>query len=247
MKINNPADACPLCRSGLYESSDLHKATGSTIRPGGLSLLEYALDLYPFQAGSRVLDVGCGMGATVDYLRDKHGLRAAGLDLSKKLLAQASPSFPLLRARAENLPVAARCLDGLVCECVLSLVTDPQETLSEFFRVLAPGGVFILSDIYTREKRNISLGLTKDCCLFGAATRERIIEWLAQAGFSVCLWQDHSSLLAELAARLIFIYGSMAAFWKQFSQAGDGAQMDKDVKALRPGYYLIVASKPCSA
>ena len=223
---------------------DLHKATGKTIRPGGLSLLEYALTLYPFKAESRILDVGCGMGATVSYLRESHGLRAAGLDLSRKLLAQSMPSMPRIRARAEILPVASRCLDGLVCECVLSLVANPLRTLSEFYRVLAPGGLIILSDIYRRDPGNNTQDLTTDCCLAGATTREEVIEWVTQAGFSICLWEDHSQLLAELVVKLVFIYGSMTAFWEQFAQGGNGEQMGKAAKAMRPGYYLIVATKP---
>ena len=228
----------------MYESVALHRATGQTIRPGGLSLLEYALARYPFKVDSRILDVGCGMGATVAYLREKHGLRAAGLDLSRKLLAQSMPSLPRLRARAEVLPVGSRCLDGVVCECVLSLVTDPLRTLFEFYRVLAPGGLIILSDIYRRETRTITQNMTTDCCLAGATTLEEVLERITQAGFNLCLWEDHSRLLAELAAKLIFIYGSMAAFWGNFAQEGEGEQMEKAVKAMRPGYYLIVASKP---
>lgn len=228
----------------MYESVVLHRATGKTIRPGGLSLLEYALTRYPFNADSRILDVGCGMGASVAYLRENHGLRAAGLDLSPKLLAQSIPSLPRLRARAEVLPVASLCLDGVVCECVLSLVTDPLTTLSEFCRVLAPGGLLILSDIYRRETQTITQNMKTDCCLAGATTREEVLEWVTEAGFSVCLWEDHSRLLAELAAKLIFIYGSLSAFWGQFAQGVDGELMEKAVKAMHPGYYLIVASKP---
>lgn len=222
----------------------LHRATGKTIRPGGLSLLKYALTLYPFKTDSRILDVGCGMGATVAYLRENHALRAAGLDLSRKLLAQGMPSLPRVRARAEILPVASGCLDGLVCECVLSLVTDPLGTLSEFYRVLAPGGFIILSDIYRRDSLKNSQDLTADCCLAGAITREEVIDMVTQAGFSICLWEDHSRLLAELAVKLIFTYGSMTAFWGQFAQGGDGEKMAKAAKAMRPGYYMIVATKP---
>jgi SAM-dependent methyltransferase len=222
----------------------LQRATGKTIRPGGLSLLEHALALFPFRADSRVLDVGCGMGATVAYLREKHVLRAAGLDLSRKLLAQCMPSLPRLRAHAEVLPVASCCLEGVVCECVLSLVTDPLRALSEFSRVLTPGGLIILSDIYRRDPRNNTQDLITDCCLAGAVTREEVLEWVTKAGFSIILWEDHSRLLAELAAKLIFIYGSMAAFWGQFTQGDEGEKMEKAVKVMRPGYYLIVASKP---
>lgn len=243
MKTSN---ACPLSTPNLYESVALHRATGPTIRPGGLSLLEYALTLYPFGIGSRVLDVGCGMGATVAHLRQHHRLSAAGLDLSQKLLAASpehAPGLPLMRARAETLPVMDHRLDGLICECVLSLVSDPLETLSEFFRVLVPGGILILSDIYRRNPRHASGDMDVDCCLSGAATRGELLDWIGGAGFSISLWEDHSQLLAELAAKLVFMYGSMAAFWTQFAKTGDGHKLEELTRDMRPGYYLIVARK----
>ena len=78
------------------------------------------------------------MGATVSYLRESHGLRAAGLDLSRKLLAQSMPSMPRIRARAEILPVASRCLDGLVCEC--AAVAGYANPLTNLVRVLSCSG-----------------------------------------------------------------------------------------------------------
>lgn len=224
----------------------LHRVTGSTIRPGGLALLEHVLTLYPFRSGARVLDVGCGMGATVDYLRERHKLCATGLDLSQKLLSarvEVAPDLPVVRGRAENLPVAGGKLDGLICECVLSLVSEPLETLAEFYRVLKPGGILILSDIYRRNPRDASGNMEIDCCLSGAATRGELSDSLVGEGFTMFFWQDHSHLLAELAAKLVFMYGSMAAFWNQFTMAGDGQKLEKLTTDMRPGYYLIVAQK----
>jgi ubiquinone/menaquinone biosynthesis C-methylase UbiE len=219
---------------------------GKTLRPGGLSLLEHALEHYPFNPGSRVLDIGCGLGATVDHLRNKWELRAAGLDMSRKLLmegARCAPTIPLLQARAEALPVVDNSCDGLVCECVLSLVSDPSGTLGEFYRILVPGGRFILSDIYRRNSLNSDQVVSCRCCLDGASTREQLLDWLGQAGFVLRCWEDHSYLLAELAAKLIFLHGSMADFWQGVAGANDGHQMEQAIRSMRPGYYLIVAEK----
>ncbi len=247
MKTNNQTDgaACPLAAPRLYESNALRRATGDTLRPGGLTLLKQALQQVNWPAGSRVLDIGCGTGATATYLRQTHGLQAVGLDLSEQLLGQgaaAHPELPLILSRAETLPIANGSLRGLTCECVLSLIKDPPGTLREFSRVLACGGQLVLSDIYRR--RDITdQELPGNCCLAGAASREQLLDRLQKAGFTVQRWEDHSRLLAELAARLAWLNGSLTEFWSQFSADGDGRPMQKAVQAMRPGYCLVIAAK----
>lgn len=237
--------ACPLAAPRLYETSALRRATGDTLRPGGLSLLREALQHSNWPAGAQVLDIGCGTGATAAYLHREHDLRAMGLDLSVQLLKEAAsqhPDLPLIRGRAEALPVADNSLAGVTCECVLSLTSDPALTLREFQRVLAPGGRLILSDLYRRQEPQ-SGTLPDNCCLAGATSHEQLIDWLQGAGFILRVWQDRSHLLAELAARLVLLHGSMSAFWSQFSANGDGQPMQQIVQAIRPGYFLLIADK----
>jgi arsenite methyltransferase len=241
----NGGAACPLATQHLYETGVLRQVTGDALRPGGLALLQEALAQINWPPGARVLDIGCGIGATAAYLRRKHSLQALGLDLSARLLTEGAashPSLPLIRGRAEVLPVADGALEGLTCECVLSLVSDPFQTLMEFRRVLTPGGRMILSDLY-RRKESTGMGLPGNCCLPGTVSREQLQTWLEKAGFKILLWQDRSHLLAELAARLVLLHGSMTAFWGQFTEDGDGRSIHLAVQAIRPGYYLILAEK----
>lgn len=248
MKTSSPSGgaACPLAAPRLYETVALRRATGDTLRPGGLSLLREALQHIDWPEGARVLDIGCGTGASAAYLRRTRKLQAMGLDLSAQLLGEAAsahPQLPLLRGRAEVLPVADGALTALTCECVLSLVADPPTTLREFHRALIPGGQLILSDLY-RRRAVADRDLPGNCCLKGATSREQLLGWLGQAGFSVRLWQDCSQLLAELAARLAWQHGSLSEFWGQFAADGDGRPMQQAIRAMRPGYCLIVADKP---
>jgi arsenite methyltransferase len=241
LKTNSPA--CPLAAPRLYETDVLRQATGATLRPGGLALLQEALGHIHWPPGARVLDIGCGVGATAAYLCRNHNLQALGLDLSAQLLAEGAachPNLPLIRGRAEELPVADGALEGLTCECVLSLVSDPFGTLKEFQRVLRAGGLLILSDLY-RRKESSGEGLPGNCCLPGTVSREQLQTWLEKVGFKVLLWQDRSHLLAELAARLVLQHGSMAAFWGQFAPDGEGWPIHQAVQAIRPGYYLTLA------
>ena len=135
-----------------------------------------------------------------------------------------NPALPLSVATAESLPHAEESQDGIVCECVLSLVTEPLRALAEFQRTLRNGGYLILSDMYSRG--------VADGSLQGMVSRGQVETWLSASGFTTLLWEDHTSLLRELAARLILAHGSLEGFCCTMNGSG-----------TRPGYYLLVARK----
>ena len=98
-------------------------------------------------AGARVLDIGCGPAQDTAGLR-KLGLRAAGFDRSRGMLAQARPhQLPLLLGDMRHLPVRDGALDGLwVCASFLHIPKhDAPAVLAELRRVLRPGGVLFIS------------------------------------------------------------------------------------------------------
>jgi arsenite methyltransferase len=134
----------------LFARPDFQDAAGESLRPGGLDLTRRALALAGLKPGSRVLDLGCGPGATAKYLC-ACGHRVLALDLSRDFLARAAaPGVARLLANAQILPLADASLDAIFCECVLSLAADPAAALREAARVLAPGGALAVSDLYLR-------------------------------------------------------------------------------------------------
>jgi arsenite methyltransferase len=239
----------------IYESEKLREVTGPAIRPGGLQLTGRAMDYCHFPPEARLLDVGCGSGATVRYLRNHHKLDASGVDVSTRLLREGKledNTIPLVRASADHLPYANGSLDGILCECVLSLLSEPGRTLREFNRVLRPGGKLVLSDIYIRGQRTGDSEQaeekplrekTVDGCLKGARSACSTEIMLNVAGFAILLWEDHTPLLRELAARLVLAHGSMDALWGGIKDDGCSGTGFSPMAALRPGYYLLVAVK----
>ena len=215
-----------------------------TFRPGGTDLTDRALSCCGFAVGARVLDVGCGVGASVEHLQSRHGLAATGIDPSPALIAEGlarNPDLSLTEGSAEALPVADGELDGVLCECVLSLVDDPRQVLQEFRRALRPGGSLILSDLYLRSATGVFETIqTADCYESdepapGPMTRGTLEALLNACGFVLFLWEDHTRLLQELAARLVLAHGPLDGLWRPPRDAGCAGE--------RPGYYLLVARK----
>jgi arsenite methyltransferase len=231
-----------------YESEQLQRITGNTIRPGGLFLTEKAVLLCRLKKGAKVLDVGCGAGATIEYLKERHGLNASGLDLSPLLLHQGrkrNPGLLLVRGSADHLPATDAIFQAVFCECVLSLTAEPCAVLEEFYRVLVPGGFLILTDIYQRASlvpQENSAGPVSSC-LNRAMGKDDIQAVTARKGFNIFLWEDHTPLLKALGAQMVFAYGSMARFWSLFGPNNEPVTGPCPCAGNKPGYYLLAAKK----
>jgi SAM-dependent methyltransferase len=129
-------------------------------------------------------------------------------------------------------------------ECVLSLAEMPARVLAECGRVLVPGGRLALSDIYARNPLPPDgARLPVHTCLNGAVGEDCLKERVLSAGFAIQSWADHSRLLQQLAGQLIFRYGSQAAFWSRFCSEPPSEAAVQAIKAMRPGYYLLIARK----
>ncbi|MSP25095.1 MAG: class I SAM-dependent methyltransferase [Myxococcales bacterium] len=91
--------------------------------------------------GQRVLDVGCGEGATLYHLGGPEG--AVGIDLFEEKIAFAREQLPrctFLTASAYDLPFDADTFDHVLVRDVIHHLEEPERFLSECARVLAPGG-----------------------------------------------------------------------------------------------------------
>ncbi len=217
---------------------------GDAWRPGGLALTDRAVSVCDFPAQARLGDVGCGLGATVDHLRNRYGFKAWGMDISMEALAGGQPGFRIQTA-AETLPLSSESLDGLFCECMLSLLAFPGSSLREFNRVLQRNGALVISDLYLRRPvEGLNLGFPPGHSCLGGAMGSR--EWTAQveeAGFELLCWEDHSFLLAELTARLVWELGSREALFENLFPCSGPGYPGKNLSWVRPGYFLLIARK----
>lgn len=216
----------------LWAQPGFRQIAGDTWRPGGTRLTRHGLGLCGFARGARVLDVGCGAGATLAILRDC-GCYAVGLDSSMTgnmtsgiMNGMAGPPAPgtstghgvgpspRICADAAQMPFASASFDGIVMECALSLMARPGDVLQQCARILRGGGRLLLTDLFARAstppqapKTLGQMGQARQAgqsCHERALPRQEMERLFAQAGLTLRIFEDHTTHLRELAARLVW-------------------------------------------
>jgi ubiquinone/menaquinone biosynthesis C-methylase UbiE len=89
-----------------------------------------------------ILDIGCGPGSYTRALREA-GHEVIAADLSHGMVAEVGG--PALAADAMALPVRASGVGAVIALHMLYHVPDPTKALTEFKRVLRPGGRLVIS------------------------------------------------------------------------------------------------------
>lgn len=134
--------------------------TGERIRPDAAESVEdyllYTRHVFayevarPFISGtSVVLDLGCGEGYGTHRL--SHSVRrVVGLDVDPTTVAHAAQHYGSTRCAFRvydgvTIPAEANAFDGVVSFQVIEHLHDDRQYLSEVYRVLKPGGVFLLT------------------------------------------------------------------------------------------------------
>ena len=223
----------------LFESEALHSVCGNVARPGGFLLTSRAVELCGLKAGARVLDVGCGAGASVEYLSAQYGLDAVGIDPSREMLKKAFTRNPKLNVqigRAERLAFEAYSMDAVLCECSLSRLSGLDVAVREIRRVLKKGGWVMASDLYIRQAQKDA----QTDAPRGLMEKEEILARFASFGFSGVVFEDHSDLLAQMTMDIIMEFGSLERF---FITAGAQSGCDYTSSGIKLGYYLLIARK----
>lgn len=141
--------------------------------------------------GARILDAGCGAGRPVlAALAERHDV--VGLDISTTMLERSrehAPAAALAQGALGRLPFAADSFDAVVS--FYAIIHVPKEeherVLSEFRRVLRPGGDLLVSmgAIEGWEGRNDDWLDTDTAMAWSYYGPERSREIVEEAGFEV--------------------------------------------------------------
>lgn len=133
------------------------KAGVAYLHPGGKKSTAFLINAIKPADSMKVLEVGCGTGATLAQLSHHAGVRLYGVDISAQMLETAaqrlaycgvsSVSLKLLEPGGK-LPFEDGFFDAVYAESVLGIVEQPalNACMTEIKRVLKPGGSFLAVD-----------------------------------------------------------------------------------------------------
>ncbi|WP_346353322.1 DVU_1556 family methyltransferase [Azotosporobacter soli] len=203
--------------------------------PGGSALTTRLIDCCAFSPNAIVVDVGCGSGETVEYLCERRGLDACGVDSAENRLAEGrkrAPHLALLQGNGERLPFPDASLDGVIAECSLSVMANPEKAIKEFHRILRSGGTLGITDVYVRLQEE-----TLTCYL--PETGVDLLAIVRENGFRIRVFEDQSRCLREFVASYIMRYGEAEALQQCFPCC----RMQSGQEKRKIGYFLLAAEK----
>jgi len=150
--------------------------------------------------GERVVDLGCGASLDVFLAARQVGAggHVFGVDMTPQMLDIARrasekvadhlgyANVTLREAVMEELPIESASIDTVISNCVINLSEDKRRVFSEIFRVLRPGGRFVIADVLAMNElpnyiRNDELLVSK--CLGGALSIESFAAAVRETGF----------------------------------------------------------------
>jgi len=147
--------------------------------------------------GNIVLDLGSGAGFDCFLAARKVGEkgRVIGVDMTPEMLSKARENaekgqyqnVEFRLGEIENLPAANDSVDVIISNCVINLSPDKARVFSEAFRVLKPGGRFMISDIVLLRELPDVVKNSVDAyvgCISGALLRDDYLSEIQNAGFA---------------------------------------------------------------
>ncbi|MFN6563897.1 MAG: class I SAM-dependent methyltransferase [Nostoc sp. ChiSLP01] len=117
-------------------------------------LMEKVLDLIPQKDGN-ILDVGCGLGATTRHLLKYYpSTHIVGINISPQQIEKSrinSPECKFICMDAVQMEFEDESFDNIICVEAAFYFDSREKFIKEAWRVLKPGGYFILSDIIFKD------------------------------------------------------------------------------------------------
>ncbi|MEH7120882.1 class I SAM-dependent methyltransferase [Neobacillus vireti] len=119
---------------------------------------EIFMDL-ALEKGSRVLFVGIGTGADLPFFLNK-GYEITAVDYSADMLKVAKEKYTdssvtFLEMDAQKMDFSDESFDFIVASLILSVVPNPEKTITEMVRVLKIDGQFLVFDKFVPMKKKM--------------------------------------------------------------------------------------------
>jgi len=204
--VKQNTSCCPskVCCGSKNSAQEISKSIGYTddemkIVPEGANLglgCGNPVALASLKKGEVVLDLGSGAGFDAFLAAQRVGKtgRVIGVDMTGEMVEKAKTNatkggysnVEFRLGEIEKLPMEDNSVDVIISNCVINLSPDKKSVFEEAFRVLKPGGRFLVSDLVLvkelptiiRESVEAYVG-----CLAGAIFKKDYLNHIKEAGF----------------------------------------------------------------
>ena len=148
----------PLSDSGRRpDCFDLQADWGTSKHLGGLKATRELLELCQITQGQNVLYIGSGTGIAPCYIAKTRGCYVRAIDISEGMIARSQQRATrehvldrvgLVIGDAQSLPFVDEVFDAVIGESVTPFMEDKRKAVSEYVRVLKPGGRIGLNESF---------------------------------------------------------------------------------------------------
>jgi 2-polyprenyl-3-methyl-5-hydroxy-6-metoxy-1,4-benzoquinol methylase len=211
----SPSDLYNKIIEGLEQiGKDLSKVSLDDLQPvdefhiRGDAATKELINLSGFTPEMHILDVGCGIGGSSRRLSYETGCCVTGIDLSEEYIDTAKRLTQLLNmqervkfhaASALTLPFEHNFFDGVWALQMNMNVEDKLSWLKETFRVLKPGGRFVMYELCSNKKSPLHFPVpwAQDGSMSFLVSPESFRDFITSAGFDIAVWSDKTALARE--------------------------------------------------
>ena len=180
--------------ASLYSESSLGTVTPEAA--GASAGCGNPVGIADVKPGESVLDLGSGGGIDCFLAAQATGPdgHVYGVDMTPEMVKLArenagkldAQNVTFLLGRIEAVPLPDESVDLVISNCVIALAPDKKRVFDEIFRLLRPGGRFVVSDVVsTTELREDARQNMAEwvACIGGADLQSRYLERIAEVGF----------------------------------------------------------------
>jgi SAM-dependent methyltransferase len=248
---------------GLFDDPEREDDSPERYFVAGGAMTEHLIAAAGVTDGSRLLDVGCGFGGTVDHIAVRNqGCRLAGLNIDERQVREArellekhgwwrGTPIPFLVGDGNKLPIAPNSLDHvLAVECIFHFPSR-KDFLREAARVLKPGGTVALSDFVSPPGalRTVAHTMSGSGALDDQNWYGRMNKPLTPAGYRRYGRSAGLDLLSDddVTARTLPTYPALRRLYRETGADESQGSVDSLETLARSGhlqYHVIAFRKP---
>ena len=179
----------------------------------------------------KILDVGCGCGCSVNYLKEK-GMDARGVDYSEEIINLGKKTYTGIDLKvmdANNLEFPHNYFDLILFECSLSVMENTKKILSSSINILKEDGLLLISDFFLKQADLYE----------GVYTMDYWNKLFDDLDLEIAHFQDKSKEWRNYIGMILWEYGDLSVLLR----GNQNKSLNKNIFKKGTGYFLAILKK----